>query len=121
NLKIFLLGAVLGVLIFVSLSFIPGGTMNPLVENIVMTAYFPGQIVILVDNVLYCFCDLFQSNACDGLPFDGSSLEWIEWTSIIAGMAIWYGVILLLGAKLIEWYTKRKHSKNDVDDIPSRK
>jgi hypothetical protein len=111
NLKFFLLGATFGLIIFVSLFFIPSGKMNPLLEKVFVVAYFPGGIINPTDSILHWFCNLFQSNACRGLGFDGGPLVWVEWTFITIAMAIWYGFIFLLGAKLIEWYKKRKKSR----------
>jgi hypothetical protein len=99
--KSFYFGALSGLILFMFIVFGPGVTPTPGQEKILSIIGIPFKIINPVDNALHWVCDVFRSNTCRGTGFDGGPLVWIEWTSVAIVMAFWYGIIFLLGEKIV--------------------
>lgn len=104
--KFFLAGGAFGLTLFIILIFLPipegkGPVTNltTLREMIFHIIYFPGKIVVPLDNLIHWTADITGGNFDKGLGFDGP-LAWLEWFSIILALVLWYGFIFMIIEKI---------------------
>ncbi len=61
---------------------------------VVMILQVPFLIGMYIGDILLGpVCHFSTTNICRGLGFDGGPLEWVEWTSLIGGGILIYGLI----------------------------
>lgn len=99
--KSFYFGALSGLILFLFIVFGFVVAQTPGQEKILSIIGIPFKIINPVDSALHWVCNVFRSDICRGIGFDGGPLVWIEWTSAVIAMAFWYGLIFLLGEKIV--------------------
>ncbi|EKE06873.1 MAG: hypothetical protein ACD_18C00249G0008 [uncultured bacterium] len=66
-------------------------------KNLLLVLAYPAKIGVWIsDIILWSICKFDTNDLCRGLGLDGGPLEWIEWTGIIGGLIVGYGLIFLL-------------------------